>query len=86
MGGLENMVWGACKTVFPEGISLFLVEAHFCLPWGGENLPLKTAFLAFGPQPQEADPEPSRCLLSCLQAGAESGQQEPTKDHAFFTA
>ena len=37
-------------------------------------------------QPREADPEPSKCLLRCVQAGAESGREETIKDHALFTA
>ena len=37
-------------------------------------------------QPREADPEPSECLLSCAQTGAEFGREETIKDHALFTA
>lgn len=85
----KTWIWGSCQTdsVFPEGVSPFLVGAHFCLPRAGENLPLKTAFLAFGPSLEKlTQTEPSQCLLRCVQAGAESGREETIKDHALFTA
>ena len=77
--GLENMVWVSCQTdsVFPKGVSPFLVGAHFCLPRAGENLPLKTAFLAFGPSLEKLTKSPPSVCSAAPRQEQNLGERKP---------
>lgn len=81
MCGLENMVWGSCQTdsVFPKGVSPFLVRAHFCLSWAGENLPLKTAFLAFGPSLEKLTQSPPGVCSAASRQEQNLGERKPQR-------
>lgn len=73
-------------SVFPEGVSHISQGLTSASPGGGENLPLKTAFLAFGPRLEKLTQSPLGVCSAASRQEQNLGRQEPTKDHAFFTA